>query len=193
SGPDAQETVLRHVEPCANLMLALFISTTGLVLSPQFLLHHLPVLAMGVAVVVLAKTAVVAAVVAAFGYPPRVAVAVGLNLAQIGEFGFVLLSLALTHELLPSTVYLLLMGTTALSLLVTPLWLSLARRIAAPRQLAPSTPVVSQGSGGGWRGLADAAKAAHGRVSPPPVPVPDRAPSPESVGQRNKRGSADAV
>ena len=47
-----------------------------------------------------------------FQYPPRTAVAVGLSMAQIGEFAFVLLSSASQHGLLAYQVYMLLMGTS---------------------------------------------------------------------------------
>ena len=45
-----------------------------------------------------------------FRYPADVALSVGINLAQIGEFGFVLLSVAHQYGLVPSQVYMLLMG-----------------------------------------------------------------------------------
>uniref|UniRef100_A0A2N9F7X8 Cation/H+ exchanger transmembrane domain-containing protein n=1 Tax=Fagus sylvatica TaxID=28930 RepID=A0A2N9F7X8_FAGSY len=46
---------------------------------------------------------------------------VGMSLAQIGEFAFVLLSRASNLHLVEGKVYLLLLGTTALSLVTTPL------------------------------------------------------------------------
>ena len=49
-------------------------------------------------------------VVRAFHYNPRTALAVGLSMAQIGEFAFVLLSVASQLGLLPYQVYMLLMG-----------------------------------------------------------------------------------
>lgn len=49
-----------------------------------------------------------------FQYPPRTAIAVGLGMAQIGEFAFVLLSSASQHGLLPYQVYMLLMGESQL-------------------------------------------------------------------------------
>lgn len=58
-------------------------------------------------------------VVFLFKYPLRTALAVGLSMAQIGEFAFVLLSVASQLGLLPYQVYMLLMGepsTLALSL-----------------------------------------------------------------------------
>lgn len=52
----------------------------------------------------------IAIVVKAFKYPADTALAVGLNLSQIGEFVFVLLSMANQQSLLPESVYMLLMG-----------------------------------------------------------------------------------
>lgn len=46
---------------------------------------------------------------------------VGISLAQIGEFAFVLLSRASNLHLIEGKLYLLLLGTTALSLVTTPL------------------------------------------------------------------------
>lgn len=71
----------------------------------------------------------ISVVVYAFKYPVRTALAVGLSMAQIGEFAFVLLSVASTLGLLPYQVFMLLMGITALSLLVTPFLMQAARHI----------------------------------------------------------------
>ena len=52
----------------------------------------------------------ISVVVYVFKYPVRTALAVGLSMAQIGEFAFVLLSVASQLGLLPYQVYMLLMG-----------------------------------------------------------------------------------
>ena len=52
----------------------------------------------------------ISVVVYMFKYPVRTALAVGLSMAQIGEFAFVLLSVASQLGLLPYQVYMLLMG-----------------------------------------------------------------------------------
>lgn len=56
----------------------------------------------------------ISVVVRAFHYSPRTALAVGLSMAQIGEFAFVLLSVASQLGLLPYQVYMLLMGAPLL-------------------------------------------------------------------------------
>ena len=52
----------------------------------------------------------ISGVVWMFSYPLRTALAVGLSMAQIGEFAFVLLSVASHQGLLAYQVYMLLMG-----------------------------------------------------------------------------------
>ena len=53
----------------------------------------------------------------------------GLSLAQISEFAFVLLSIAVDYRLLKVEMYLLLVGVTGLSLLCTPIIISLSRSL----------------------------------------------------------------
>ena len=49
----------RGAEPVAQFFLSLFVSSTGLVLSPVFLMGHLPLLATGAMVVIVSKTVLV--------------------------------------------------------------------------------------------------------------------------------------
>lgn len=129
SATEQQETILHHLEPVTQFFLALFISSTGMVLSPVFLIDHLLVLAAGALVIIVSKTVLIAAVVSAFKYPADTALAVGMNLSQIGEFVFVLLSVANQQALVAENVYMLLMGITALSLLLTPFLLQLSNKL----------------------------------------------------------------
>lgn len=116
SATEQNETILHAVEPIMRFFLALFVASTGVAIAPWFLAEHFPVLAAGVAVVVAAKSLVVAGVVLLFRYPLDTALAVGINLAQVGEFAFVLLSLASQQHVIGTHVYLLLMGESILKL-----------------------------------------------------------------------------
>jgi predicted Kef-type K+ transport protein len=66
------------------------------------------------------KALLVAGTVIWFGYPWRTAWAIGVTMAHIGEFSFVLLSASSQLDILPHQMYQLLLGVTALSLLATP-------------------------------------------------------------------------
>ncbi|XP_022968005.1 K(+) efflux antiporter 5 [Cucurbita maxima] len=121
STTDFGQHTLDQVEPIRNLFAALFLSSIGMLIHVHFLWSHLDILLASVMLVVFVKTAVVTVVAKAFGYSIRTSFQVGVMLAQIGEFAFVLLSRASNLHLIGGKVYLLLLGTTALSLVTTPL------------------------------------------------------------------------
>ncbi|KAK7364258.1 hypothetical protein VNO80_12783 [Phaseolus coccineus] len=121
STTDFAQHTLDQVEPIRNLFAALFLSSIGMLIHVHFLWNHVDILLASVILVVVVKTAVVAIVTKAFGYSLKTAFIVGISLAQIGEFAFVLLSRASNLHLVEGKMYLLLLGTTALSLVTTPL------------------------------------------------------------------------
>ncbi|KAJ8429372.1 hypothetical protein Cgig2_033204 [Carnegiea gigantea] len=116
STTDFAQHTLDQVEPIRNLFAALFLSSIGMLIHVHFLWNHVDILLASVILVVVFKTAVAALVIKAFGYSIRTSFLVGLSLAQIGEFAFVLLSRASNLHLVEGKMYLLLLGTTALSL-----------------------------------------------------------------------------
>lgn len=120
STTDFAQHTLDQVEPIRNLFAALFLSSIGMLINVHFLWTHVDILLASVILVIVVKTTVAAAVTKTFGYNIRTSVVVGLLLAQIGEFAFVLLSRASNLHLVEGRMYLLLLGTTAFSLVTTP-------------------------------------------------------------------------
>ncbi|XP_027110434.1 K(+) efflux antiporter 5-like isoform X4 [Coffea arabica] len=120
STTDFAQHTLDQVEPIRNLFAALFLSSIGMLINVHFLWTHVDILLASVILVIVVKTTVATAVTKTFGYNIRTSVVVGLLLAQIGEFAFVLLSRASNLHLVEGRMYLLLLGTTAFSLVTTP-------------------------------------------------------------------------
>ncbi|CAM8890828.1 unnamed protein product [Rhodiola kirilowii] len=120
STTDFAQHTLDQVEPIRNLFAALFLSSIGMLIHVHFLWTHVDILLASVILVIIVKTAVAATVSKVFGYSFRTSFTVGVLLAQIGEFAFVLLSRASNLHLIEGKMYLLLLGTTALSLVTTP-------------------------------------------------------------------------
>ncbi|KAL6127031.1 hypothetical protein ACLB2K_075076 [Fragaria x ananassa] len=129
STTDFAQHTLDQVEPIRNLFAALFLSSIGMLIHVHFLWSHVDILLASVILVIVVKTAVVTIVTKAFGYSFRTSFMVGVSLAQIGEFAFVLLSRASNLHLIEGKMYLLLLGTTALSLVTTPLMFRLTPSI----------------------------------------------------------------
>ncbi|XP_044480065.1 K(+) efflux antiporter 4-like isoform X1 [Mangifera indica] len=121
STTDLGQHTLEQVEPIRNFFAALFLASIGMLIHVHFLWNHVDILLAAVLLVIVVKTAVVATVVKGFNYSNKTSLLVGMSLAQIGEFAFVLLSRASNLHLVEGKLYLLLLGTTALSLVTTPL------------------------------------------------------------------------
>jgi CPA2 family monovalent cation:H+ antiporter-2 len=79
--------------PMRDAFAVLFFVSVGMLLDPESLFERPSLLAGTLAVVLIGKPAIALLVVRLLGYPFRVALAVAVALAQIGEFSFILASL----------------------------------------------------------------------------------------------------
>jgi monovalent cation:H+ antiporter-2, CPA2 family len=135
------DEALTYVEPIRDIFAALFFAAIGMLIDPVFLLRNWELILGLVTIVLFGKFLIVAPLVRLFGYPLKTALISGLGLAQIGEFSFVLASEGRSLGLVSKQVYLLILGTTAVTLVVTPFVLR-----AVPQLLtwAESVPWLSR-------------------------------------------------
>lgn len=114
------DQTLTYVEPLRDIFASLFFAAIGMLIDPLFLWNNLELILGLVTLVFIGKFLIVTPLVRLFGYPLKTAVIAGLGLAQIGEFSFVLASEGQALGLVSRRVYLLILGTTAVTLVVTP-------------------------------------------------------------------------
>jgi len=114
------DQTLTYVEPIRDVFASLFFAAIGMLIDPVFLWNNLELILGLVTLVFIGKFLIVTPIVKLFGYPLKTALIAGLGLAQIGEFSFVLASEGQALGLVPRYVYLLILGTTAVTLVVTP-------------------------------------------------------------------------
>jgi CPA2 family monovalent cation:H+ antiporter-2 len=114
------DQTLTDVEPLRNVFATLFFASVGMLIDPLFLWENLDLILGLVTIVMIGKFLIVVPLVRWFRYPPKVAILAGLGLAQIGEFSFVLASAGQQLGLVSRRVYLLVAGTTAVTLMLTP-------------------------------------------------------------------------
>jgi monovalent cation:H+ antiporter-2, CPA2 family len=119
------DQTLAYVEPIRDVFAALFFASIGMLIDPLFLWDNLDLILGLVSIVFIGKFLIVTPLVKLFGYSLKTATIVGLGLAQIGEFSFVLATEGRNLGLVSKRVYLLLLGTTAVTLLLTPFILRL--------------------------------------------------------------------
>ncbi|WP_414543210.1 cation:proton antiporter [Nostoc sp. CCY0012] len=119
------DQTLTYVEPVRDIFASLFFAAIGMLIDPVFLWNNLELILGLVALVFVGKFLIITPLVKLFRYPLKTALIAGLGLAQIGEFSFVLASEGQALGLVSRRVYLLILGTTAVTLILTPFVLRL--------------------------------------------------------------------
>ncbi len=119
------ETQYKHqvetdIRPFHDVLLGLFFISIGMMLDWRLVLERWPLVLLLVTVPVLYKALVVTFLARALGASMGVALRTGLYLAQAGEFGFVLLTLAQGNKLVPPELLNPILAAMVLSMLATP-------------------------------------------------------------------------
>nr|WP_225927327.1 monovalent cation:proton antiporter-2 (CPA2) family protein [Pseudomonas ekonensis] len=126
------------IRPFRDILLGLFFVSIGMLIDLQlFASHSLAILGLTLGLLLI-KGSVVAALVKWRGSDSETAWRSGLALAQGGEFCFALMAQMQQHSLLPDGLGALLLAATFCSMLLTPLLLRAAPRIAARLHRKPN-------------------------------------------------------
>jgi CPA2 family monovalent cation:H+ antiporter-2 len=131
------DQTLTYVEPLRDIFASLFFAAIGMLIDPLFLWNNLELILGLVALVFIGKFLIVTPLVVLFRYPLKTALITGLGIAQIGEFSFVLASEGQSLGLVSRRVYLLILGTTAVTLVLTPFVLRLVPQLFAWAESLP--------------------------------------------------------
>lgn len=154
-----RETIFAHqalaeITPLRDIFATLFFVSLGMLLSPIFFVRHWPTVLLVIAVIILIKFSVVGGLVRFFGFSWKIAVLSGAGLLQIGEFGFILAQAGINAGIISEEFYSLILASAIITMLLTPVSISLASRLSPklpwastilplhqdPRTLAPQHP-----------------------------------------------------
>lgn len=128
------ETQYKHqvetdIRPFHDVLLGLFFISVGMMLDWREVVDHWPLVLVLLTLPVLFKLFMVTALARMLGATAGVSLRTGLYLAQAGEFGFVLLSLAQQGDLVPSALMNPILASMVLSMLATPFIIMYSNRI----------------------------------------------------------------
>ena len=137
------ETEYKHqvetdIRPFHDVLLGLFFITIGMMLDWFLVWERWPLVLLLFVLSIGFKLGLVTALAYWFGSSPGTSLRVGLYLAQAGEFGFVLLSLANQHRLVPPELLNPVLASMVISML------------AAPLVIMASNGIVSRLVGSDW-------------------------------------------
>lgn len=134
------------IRPYRDILLGLFFITVGMKLDVGLLLSS-PLSLLGVMLsFMFVKIMVIKILATRAGESSKDAWASGLMLAQMGEFGFVLIALANQVQLLPTNVSSILLGAGVISMAITPYMIDRARSwsIFLSQEKSPQTSDLEQ-------------------------------------------------
>ncbi len=121
AGTEYRHQIEADLKPVRGLLLALFFVSVGMLIDLQIVVSHLASIVASTAVLIGLKAAIIALLCRGFSLPGGLAANAGLHLAQGGEFGFVLLSTAMTAGVMTESLVQPLIAVVALSMAATPL------------------------------------------------------------------------
>ena len=137
---DYADQALAKMIPLRDTFASLFFASIGMLINPVTLWQNLGVIIGLVALVMIGKAGIIFPIVWRFGYSFKTAVISSLGLNQIGEFSFVLAVLGERLNFIDGDRYDLLIGTTAITLVLTPIGMKFSPEIA--RKLASVAPIA---------------------------------------------------
>ena len=116
--------------PLKDAFNSLFFVSVGLLLNLSFVFES-PLIVFGYSLgVVLIKGLIIFVVVLILKYPVRIAILVGLSLAQVGEFSFIVGEQGFNLNLISPELFNIFISSTIITMILTPFLFKLAPRIA---------------------------------------------------------------
>lgn len=119
------ETEYKHqveadIRPFQDILLGLFFITVGMIISPQLVIDHFTSVLLITLGIILLKIASIFFIMKVSKHPEGVALRTALSLGQVGEFGLVLITLALSNNLLSLELSQLILTSAVLSMIASP-------------------------------------------------------------------------
>jgi CPA2 family monovalent cation:H+ antiporter-2 len=124
-----RHAMLAVVEPLQSILMMVFFLSIGLLVDLDYLWENLGAVLLLLTMVTIFKTVLNVAILHLLGEPWQRAFLVGVTIAQIGEFSFLLAVVGLDSGLITPEDRRLIVAVTVLSLALSPLWVVIGRRL----------------------------------------------------------------
>lgn len=134
-----------HVLPFKDAFTSFFFVSIGMLLDLSFVFDNLPLVLATVVLVLVIKSIVAGGTAFILGHTFRGTIVVGLALAQIGEFSFILAKVGQDYQILTDFYYQLFLAVTIVSMAATPFIILIAKPAANLMLKLPIPPLLING------------------------------------------------
>jgi monovalent cation:H+ antiporter-2, CPA2 family len=121
--------MLETTKPIQSILMMAFFLSIGLLLDTSFIWNHLGIVLALLFVLTIGKTAINITILHFLRLPWSQSFIIGVVLAQLGEFAFLLSTVGHETHIISELDEKLIIALTVLSLALSPLWLTIARRL----------------------------------------------------------------
>lgn len=126
---NVRATMHKAAEPIQTILLMVFFLSIGLLIDLDYIFANWKNVLLVLAIVTFLKTFVNVGILHLLGEPWRRAFHAGVVMGQLGEFSFILVAGGVAAKVISPEGYDLMISVIALSLLISPMWLAVARRL----------------------------------------------------------------
>ncbi|MDO8928457.1 MAG: cation:proton antiporter, partial [Bacteroidota bacterium] len=134
-----------HVIPFKDTFTSFFFVSIGMLLDLSFVFDNILLVLATVLLVIVIKTIVAGGTAFVLGHTFRGTVVVGLALAQIGEFSFILAKIGQNYQILTDFYYQLFLSVTIVSMAASPFIILIAKPAANMMLKLPIPPLLING------------------------------------------------
>jgi len=122
--------IVAEIVPIRDVFAIFFFVSLGMLVEPSAVVSHWSEVLLLLVLIMAGKALLIAGLVRLIGFPVRIAVTVGLSLAQIGEFSFVIAEMARAKGWYSIGEYNTILTASVISLLFSPLLFTLSPAIS---------------------------------------------------------------
>src|SRR3990170_6699303 len=122
--------IVADILPFRDTFSSLFFISIGMLLELSYFMGEIPKIALLVAAIIGLKALILVGVGQILRYPLRLSLVVGFNLAQIGEFSFILIKMGEEYSLFSQGLYQSLLAASIISMALTPFIYQRSSRLA---------------------------------------------------------------
>lgn len=142
-------SAMEGVMPFKDVFTSLFFISVGMLLDTSFFIENLGTVLSLTAAVIIVKTLCATGTGLLLGYPLRTAILIGMGLAQVGEFSFVLAKSGLDYQLFSADVYQLFLAAIIVTMAATPFIMGASPVVARFMSECFRRSSTGEGAGGG--------------------------------------------
>ena len=136
---------LGNLIPFRDMFMSIFFISIGMLLDLNILREHLLLILAATLAVLLLKALANSLSTFLIGFPLHTMILVGFSLSQVGEFSFILAKVGSESGLISSLMYQEFLDVAVLSMVLTPLFMSIGYRTTTFADFLPFPPILRQG------------------------------------------------